>query len=212
MSCRHDSRRDRNPVLPALSESDAQRGRHGVQRETFGRLRARRTWGCKCSRQHREIYRPSRLPPKPAALALGTSRYAVAQFIFSQSSEFKTDWIQGLYGFFDHRAPTADELASSLTTLRYEGEKQALAQIVASPSAYGVLSDHMTPNVCRNRSLSDRRRWDAALESQKRRRVGLADAWQKEYFQGRDALGRPSGAAHTTKIQPPRLQRKAGDA
>jgi hypothetical protein len=34
------------------------------------------------------------------------------------------------------------------------------------------------------------------------------DAWQKEYFQGRDPLGRPAGATHTTKVQPPKLQRK----
>ena len=36
------------------------------------------------------------------------------------------------------------------------------------------------------------------------------DARQKEYFQGRDPLGRPATAAHTTRIQPPKLRRDAG--
>lgn len=33
------------------------------------------------------------------------------------------------------------------------------------------------------------------------------DAWQKEYFQGRDALGRAAAAPHTTRIQPPKIER-----
>jgi hypothetical protein len=32
------------------------------------------------------------------------------------------------------------------------------------------------------------------------------DAWQKEYFQGRDPLGRAVAPAHTTRIQPPKVR------
>jgi len=33
-----------------------------------------------------------------------------------------------------------------------------------------------------------------------------ADEWQKDYFQGRDALGRPAPPDHMTKVKPPQVQ------
>lgn len=56
--------------------------------------------------------------------------------------------------------------------------------------------------------------WSAARQDFHRRKAeGLVapDAWQKEYFQGRDPLGRPAVGTHTTRIQPPKLTRDAGE-
>ncbi|OYV85272.1 MAG: hypothetical protein B7Z73_13880 [Planctomycetia bacterium 21-64-5] len=53
------------------------------------------------------------------------------------------------------------------------------------------------------------RQWSAGRQEFHRRKAeGLVapDAWQKDYFQGRDSLGRPA-PAHTTKIQPPKIDR-----
>ncbi|HEX7447103.1 MAG TPA: DUF6065 family protein [Pirellulales bacterium] len=53
--------------------------------------------------------------------------------------------------------------------------------------------------------------WSAARNDFHRRKVTgevPPDAWQKEYFQGRDALGR-SAESHTTRIQPPQILRGA---
>lgn len=55
---------------------------------------------------------------------------------------------------------------------------------------------------------------EARSDFHRRKREGLVppDAWQKEYFQGRDPLGRSTDAPHTTRIQPPKLKRdSAGD-
>lgn len=52
--------------------------------------------------------------------------------------------------------------------------------------------------------------WSAARNDFHRGKVeGLIapDAWQKEYFQGRDPLGRPAEAPHTTRIQAPKIER-----
>lgn len=50
---------------------------------------------------------------------------------------------------------------------------------------------------------------DARQDFHRRKAEGLVapDAWQKEYFQGRDPLGQPAAAAHTTRIQPPKIER-----
>lgn len=56
--------------------------------------------------------------------------------------------------------------------------------------------------------------WSAARNDFHRKKAeGLVspDAWQKEYFQGRDPLGRPAAGTHTTRIQPPKLMRDAGE-
>lgn len=53
------------------------------------------------------------------------------------------------------------------------------------------------------------RQWSAGRQEFHRRKAeGLvaSDAWQKEYFQGRDALGRPAAGYHATRIQPPKLR------
>jgi hypothetical protein len=58
------------------------------------------------------------------------------------------------------------------------------------------------------------RQWSAARQDfHKRKAEGLVapDAWQKEYFQGRDALGQPADARHTTRILPPKLERDVLD-
>lgn len=57
--------------------------------------------------------------------------------------------------------------------------------------------------------------WSAVRKQfQQRKAEGLVapDAWQKEYFQGRDPLGRPAAPAHTTRIQPPKVRTNLGDS
>src|SRR3954453_2224917 len=38
------------------------------------------------------------------------------------------------------------------------------------------------------------------------------DDWQKDYFQGRDALGRATATLHMTKVKAPRIQYKGAEA
>ena len=51
--------------------------------------------------------------------------------------------------------------------------------------------------------------WDEGrrgFHDQKSRGEVRPDGWQKDYFQGRDALGRASATAHMTKVKPPRIK------
>ncbi len=48
-------------------------------------------------------------------------------------------------------------------------------------------------------------------EFQRRKAIGEInpDAWQKDYFQGKDMLGRPVTSGHTTRVTPPRIEYKS---
>lgn len=86
----------------------------------------------------------------------------------------------------------------------------------AIPLAHDVCGD-LERAVVREGKLADNpevaqlyHQWSAARQDFHRRKAaGLVapDDWQKEYFQGRDPLGRPAAAPHTTKIQPPKFER-----
>jgi hypothetical protein len=56
--------------------------------------------------------------------------------------------------------------------------------------------------------------WSAARKAfheQKAKGMVSLDAWQKDYFLGRDTAGRLAAPAHATKVRPPKVQRDFGE-